>query len=120
MAAKKKLLNSLEAYATINHGDEKTNRRYAAHDNEEAKIIFLNNVHYELAINFEFNQRKDIYDRAEDLLSDWVGSDSLIIMQITEEVRTLAKTFGKMLENVTEHYGKKKEASDDGGDMISE
>uniref|UniRef100_A0A914H4E4 Uncharacterized protein n=1 Tax=Globodera rostochiensis TaxID=31243 RepID=A0A914H4E4_GLORO len=42
-------------------------------DNEEAKIIFLNNVHYELTINFVFNQRKDIYDRVEDLLSDWVG-----------------------------------------------
>uniref|UniRef100_A0A183CHH8 Uncharacterized protein n=1 Tax=Globodera pallida TaxID=36090 RepID=A0A183CHH8_GLOPA len=29
-------------------------------DNKEAKIIFLNNVHYELAINFEFNQRKEL------------------------------------------------------------
>uniref|UniRef100_A0A914H8K1 Uncharacterized protein n=1 Tax=Globodera rostochiensis TaxID=31243 RepID=A0A914H8K1_GLORO len=27
-------------------------------ENEEEKIMFLNNVHYELAINFEFNHRK--------------------------------------------------------------
>uniref|UniRef100_A0A914I0N7 Uncharacterized protein n=1 Tax=Globodera rostochiensis TaxID=31243 RepID=A0A914I0N7_GLORO len=45
-------------------------------DNEEAKNIFLNNVYYELAINFMFNQRKDVHDRAEDLLSDWVGNSA--------------------------------------------
>uniref|UniRef100_A0A914H5J0 Uncharacterized protein n=1 Tax=Globodera rostochiensis TaxID=31243 RepID=A0A914H5J0_GLORO len=44
-------------------------------DNEEAKIILLNNVHYDLAINFEYNQRKEVYDRAQDLLSNWVGND---------------------------------------------
>uniref|UniRef100_A0A914H0I1 LAGLIDADG homing endonuclease n=1 Tax=Globodera rostochiensis TaxID=31243 RepID=A0A914H0I1_GLORO len=71
-------------------------------ENEEAKIIFLNNVHYELAINFELNQRKDIYDRAEDLLSEW----EIPLMQLKEKVRPLAKTFGKMLENVKEHYAK--------------
>uniref|UniRef100_A0A914H4V1 Uncharacterized protein n=1 Tax=Globodera rostochiensis TaxID=31243 RepID=A0A914H4V1_GLORO len=58
-------------------------------ENEEAKIIFLNNVHYELAINFEFNQRKDIYDRANDLLSDWVGNDvtmlRLNLLPLSEE-----------------------------------
>uniref|UniRef100_A0A914H668 Uncharacterized protein n=1 Tax=Globodera rostochiensis TaxID=31243 RepID=A0A914H668_GLORO len=41
-------------------------------ENEEVKIIFLNNVRYDLAINFEFNQRKDVLDRVEDLLSKWV------------------------------------------------
>uniref|UniRef100_A0A183CFE2 Uncharacterized protein n=1 Tax=Globodera pallida TaxID=36090 RepID=A0A183CFE2_GLOPA len=29
-------------------------------DNEEVKIIFLKSVHYELAINFEFNQQKEL------------------------------------------------------------
>uniref|UniRef100_A0A914I703 Uncharacterized protein n=1 Tax=Globodera rostochiensis TaxID=31243 RepID=A0A914I703_GLORO len=41
-------------------------------DDEEAKIIFLNNVRYDLAINFEFNQRKDVYERIEHLLIVWV------------------------------------------------
>uniref|UniRef100_A0A914I6B1 Uncharacterized protein n=1 Tax=Globodera rostochiensis TaxID=31243 RepID=A0A914I6B1_GLORO len=41
-------------------------------DNEEAKILFLNNVRYDLAINFEFNQRKDVYERVEHLLIVWV------------------------------------------------
>uniref|UniRef100_A0A914H4M6 Uncharacterized protein n=1 Tax=Globodera rostochiensis TaxID=31243 RepID=A0A914H4M6_GLORO len=106
-------------------------------ENEEEKIIFLNNVHYELAINFEFNQRKEVYDRVEDLLSDWVGNDlpylysglwqlsdeagyetrsegfwrgmeeyylSIQLMQLTEQARTLAKTFGRTLINVMEHH----------------
>ncbi|KAI3419765.1 hypothetical protein GPALN_004195 [Globodera pallida] len=58
-------------------------------DNEEVKIIFLKSVHYELAINFEFNQRKDVYDRAEDLLSDWVDDWALPyhdILQLPEEL----------------------------------
>uniref|UniRef100_A0A914H6B4 HAT C-terminal dimerisation domain-containing protein n=1 Tax=Globodera rostochiensis TaxID=31243 RepID=A0A914H6B4_GLORO len=57
-------------------------------ENEEAKIIFLNNVHHELAINFEYNQRKDIYDRVEDLLSDWVDDWTLPyheILQLSKE-----------------------------------
>uniref|UniRef100_A0A914H653 Uncharacterized protein n=1 Tax=Globodera rostochiensis TaxID=31243 RepID=A0A914H653_GLORO len=51
-------------------------------DNEEAKIIFLNNIHYELAINFEFNQRKDVHDRARDLLSVWFDGCGLSIYGI--------------------------------------
>uniref|UniRef100_A0A914GSC2 Uncharacterized protein n=1 Tax=Globodera rostochiensis TaxID=31243 RepID=A0A914GSC2_GLORO len=43
-------------------------------DNVEEKILYLNNVHYELAINFEFNQLKDVHERASDLLSDWSAS----------------------------------------------
>uniref|UniRef100_A0A914HYE2 Uncharacterized protein n=1 Tax=Globodera rostochiensis TaxID=31243 RepID=A0A914HYE2_GLORO len=53
-------------------------------DNEEAKNIFLNNVYYELAINFMFNQRKDVHDRAEDLLSDWVGNSAEQLRRIIE------------------------------------
>uniref|UniRef100_A0A914HY76 Uncharacterized protein n=1 Tax=Globodera rostochiensis TaxID=31243 RepID=A0A914HY76_GLORO len=75
-------------------------------DDEEAKIIFLNNVRYDLAINFEFNQRKDVYERVEHLLI------------LTEQARTLAITFGKMLENVKEYYAQKMNESNVGGDMI--
>uniref|UniRef100_A0A914H4Z2 Uncharacterized protein n=1 Tax=Globodera rostochiensis TaxID=31243 RepID=A0A914H4Z2_GLORO len=58
-------------------------------ENEEAQIIFLNKVHYELAINFEYNQQKEVYDRVEDLLSDWIGHRGLrslgILLQLSKE-----------------------------------
>uniref|UniRef100_A0A914H1G5 Uncharacterized protein n=1 Tax=Globodera rostochiensis TaxID=31243 RepID=A0A914H1G5_GLORO len=62
-------------------------------ENEEAKIIFLNNVHYELAINFELNQRKDIYDRAEDLLSEWDNLASCQIDATADDVADVKRTF---------------------------
>uniref|UniRef100_A0A914H5M8 Uncharacterized protein n=1 Tax=Globodera rostochiensis TaxID=31243 RepID=A0A914H5M8_GLORO len=82
-------------------------------DNEEEKMLFLNNVRYDLAINFEFNQRKDIYDRAEDLLSKWVGHRDLSIYgieQISEE-SYLKKNASQMLRTDGRKGCRKKESN---------
>uniref|UniRef100_A0A183C5C1 Uncharacterized protein n=1 Tax=Globodera pallida TaxID=36090 RepID=A0A183C5C1_GLOPA len=59
-------------------------------ENEEAKIIFLNNVHYELAINVECNQRNEIYERAYNLLLIYVD-DYWIDLKYNADIINLAK-----------------------------
>ncbi|KAL3096739.1 hypothetical protein niasHT_027097 [Heterodera trifolii] len=39
---------------------------------EKAKIVLLNNVRYDLVMQFEFNRSKDIHNRTVDLLVEWV------------------------------------------------
>ncbi|KAL3082592.1 hypothetical protein niasHT_030606 [Heterodera trifolii] len=43
---------------------------------DETKIALLNNVRYDLVMQFEFNRSKDIYDRTVNLLLEWVKTNT--------------------------------------------
>uniref|UniRef100_A0A914ICS8 VWFA domain-containing protein n=1 Tax=Globodera rostochiensis TaxID=31243 RepID=A0A914ICS8_GLORO len=93
---------------------------------EETKIALLNNVRYDLVINFKFNAWKDVRDRAEDLLGN------LSSMEPAKEVNTLEEeleenkesavemwySLGQMLEDVMKHYGQKMDKQKKDGERM--